>query len=83
MRLHQTQGIIFIVDTIVPGGRHIPNGSNHPSTIHETKERAEGLAVEVRKQLTDQEIEFARACSEDATLESTVEELLRWEIAVE
>jgi predicted ATPase/transcriptional regulator with XRE-family HTH domain/Tfp pilus assembly protein PilF len=50
---------------------------NHPSTIQETKARAERLFSEVSNQLSTQEIESARKCSEEKSLESVIDEIFQ------
>jgi predicted ATPase/transcriptional regulator with XRE-family HTH domain len=50
---------------------------DHPSTIQETKVRAESTARVVKDKLTSKEIEEARKCSQEETLESILEVILR------
>jgi hypothetical protein len=50
---------------------------SHPAIIPKTKVQAEQFALTLKKKLTTEEIESARASAENTSLETLVKELLR------
>jgi predicted ATPase len=85
----ETQGILTAMDAIVGFASLEAKHENpahalqllyfvldHPSTIQETRVRGERLAAEIESRLPGQEIESAKACSREGTLESVVGEIL-------